>query len=194
MRRGTTSDSRTRSWRSRRRRAYVAAAALAAAVATSAPAAANASTGQAAHPASSPGALAQVSPAPKLPGGARVVGAVAASARVSAAVAMRLPDSSAVTAFIDATANPRSRQYHRYLSKGQFSTRFGPSTAAVAAVERQLRADGLTVTGVSGNHLLVNFTGSAAQVGDEFHTGLTASAWPTARWAGRPPRRSGCRP
>ncbi|HSZ44077.1 MAG TPA: IPT/TIG domain-containing protein [Streptosporangiaceae bacterium] len=166
------SDSRTRSWRGRRRRAYVAAAALAAAVAASAPAAANASTGQAAHPASSPGALAQVSAAPKLPGGSRVVGAVAASARVSAAVAMRLPDSSAVTAFIDATANPRSGQYHRYLSKGQFSTRFGPSTAAVAAVERQLRADGLTVTGVSGNHLLVNFTGSAAQVGDEFHTGL----------------------
>jgi hypothetical protein len=166
------SDSGSTTWRSRRRRACVAAAALAAAVAASAPAAAYAGTVQAAHPASSPGTLAQVSPAAKLPGGARVVGAVAASARVTAAVAMRLPDSSAVTAFIDATANPRSRQYHRYLSKGQFTSRFGPSKAAVAAVERQLRSDGLTVTGVSANRLLVNFTGTAAKVGAAFHTGL----------------------
>jgi len=165
-------DSRTRSWRSARRRAYVAAAALAAAVAAAAPAAADASTLQAAHPASSPDVLAQVSAAPKLPGGARVVGAVATSARVSAAVAMRLPDPSAVTAFIDATANPRSRQYHHYLSKGQFTSRFGPSKEAVAGVERQLRSDGLTVTGVSANRLLVNFTGSAARVAAEFHTGL----------------------
>lgn len=150
----------------------MAAAALAAAVALTVPAAANASTVRTAQPASTPGALAQVSPKPKLPGGSRVVGAVAASARVSAAVALRLPDPSAVTAFIDATANPRSSQYHHYLSKGQFTSRFAPSAASVAAVESQLRADGLKVTGVSANRLLVNFTGSAVKVGSAFHTGL----------------------
>ncbi len=102
------------------------AAALTAAVAAALPAAASASTLTAARPAGNPGQLVQVSAKPKLPGGARVAGAVAASATVSATLAMRLPNQSAVTAFIDATANPRSSQYHHYLSKGQFATQVRP--------------------------------------------------------------------
>jgi|HubBroStandDraft_5_1064220.scaffolds.fasta_scaffold03205_3 hypothetical protein len=100
------------------------------------------------------------------------MGAVPASSQVSAAVAMRLPNQSAVTAFIDSTTNTRSGNYHRYLSKGQFTNRFGPSKASVAAVEKQLSADGLRVTSVASNRLLVNFTGSAARVNSAFHTGL----------------------
>jgi Pro-kumamolisin, activation domain/Fibronectin type III domain/IPT/TIG domain len=150
----------------------VVAAALTAAVAAALPAAASASTLTAARPAGNPAQLVQVSAKPKLPGGARAAGAIAASATVSATLAMRLPNQSAVTAFINATANPRSSQYHRYLSKGQFATRFGPSRASVAAVESALRADGLKVTGVSANRLLVNFTGSASRVGATFHTSL----------------------
>ena len=141
-------------------------------MAAAAPAAASASTVSAAHPASPSNLLVQVSAAPHLPAGARVIGAVAPTAQVSAAVAMRLPSQSAVTAFIDSTTNPRSSQYHRYLSRGQFTSRFGPSQAAVSAVEKQLGADGLRVTGVSANRLLVSFTGSAAVVNSAFHTGL----------------------
>lgn len=149
----------------------MAAAALTAAVAASAPAVANASPASAVNAAPAP-SLVKVTAAPRLPGGSHVLGAVAPTAPVSAAVAMRLPNQSAVTAFIDATANPRSSQYHRYLSKGQFTNRFGPTKAAVAAVEHQLSADGLKVTGVSANRLLVSFSGSATKVDSAFHTGL----------------------
>jgi hypothetical protein len=133
--------------------------------------AASASAATTAHPASTP-SLVPVAAAPKLPSGARAIGAVPASSQVTAAVAMRLPNQSAVTAFIDSTTNARSSQYHRYLSKGQFTNRFGPSKASVAAVEKQLSADGLRVTSVASNRLLVNFTGSAAKVNAAFHTGM----------------------
>jgi hypothetical protein len=91
---------------------------------------------------------------------------------VSGAVALRLRNPAAVTAFIDAVSSPRSPAYHHYLARGEFARRFGPGQAAVAAVERQLRGAGLTVRGVSANRLLVSFTGTAAAAEAAFHTGL----------------------
>jgi len=116
--------------------------------------------------------LMQVGAAPVLPAGARALGVLPAAARVSGGVALKLPDSAAVTNFIAAVSSPRSAAYHQYLSRGQFASRFGPSAAAVAAVKRQLESDGLAVSGVSANHLLVSFSGSAAAVEAAFHTGL----------------------
>src|SRR6185437_2347918 len=109
---------------------------------------------------------------PVLPAGARPLGMLPAGARVSGGVALKLPDAPAVANFIAAVSSPRSAAYQQYLSRGQFASRFGPSAAAVAAVRRQLQSDGLTVSGVSANHLLVSFSGSAAAVEAAFHTGL----------------------
>ncbi len=116
--------------------------------------------------------LVQVTAAAKLPGGARMLGLVGNTAEQTGAVALKLSDSSAATAFIDEVSNPRSADYRHYLAKGQFAGRFGPSAAAVSAVEHDLRADGLTVTGVSANRLLVSFKGTTAKVDAAFHTGL----------------------
>src|SRR6202042_3634956 len=89
-------------------------------------------------PSASASRLVPVGAAPALPSGARVTGAVAATAEVTGAVALRLRDPGAVTAFIDAVSSPRSPAYHHYLARGEFARRFGPSPGAVAAVERQL--------------------------------------------------------
>jgi len=118
------------------------------------------------------GRLVPVGAVPALPSGARVTGALPGTAEVSGAVALRLRDPAAVTAFIGAVSSPRSPSYHKYLARGEFTRRFGPSAAAVAAVERQLRGDGLTVRGVSANRLLVSFAGTAATAEAAFHTGL----------------------
>jgi Pro-kumamolisin, activation domain/Fibronectin type III domain/IPT/TIG domain len=116
--------------------------------------------------------LVPVSAAPKLPHGSRVVGAVAGTAELSGAIALKLRNPAAVSAFIDAVSSPNSPEYHHYLARGQFATLFGPTASTVAAVERQLRSEGLTVSGVSANNLLVNFRGTAAKVEAAFHTGL----------------------
>ena len=116
--------------------------------------------------------LVAVSAAPRLPLGARVLGYVATNTEESAAIALRLPNPGAVTRFIDATADPRSSQYHHYLARGQFGRVFGPSTATIESVKHELAVEGLTVTTVSSNGLLVSFRGTAAKMETAFHTGL----------------------
>ncbi len=150
---------------------FTAAVALVGALGILIPAAAQAGQSQ---PRSSAAAsrLVAVVAAPKLPGGSRLAGAVASTAEVTGAVALRLPDPAAVTAFIDAVSSPKSPDYRHYLARGQFTSLFGPSASAVAAVENQLRIDGLTVSDVSANNLLVSFRGTAATVEAAFHTGL----------------------
>lgn len=118
------------------------------------------------------GGLSSVTRAPMLPFGARVVGPVSSTSRVDGAIALRLPDPTAVTAFIDDVSNPRSASFHHYLARGQFAARFGPSTAEVATVRSALVTAGLSVTSVSSNHLLVSFSGPASTVEQAFHTGL----------------------
>jgi hypothetical protein len=117
-------------------------------------------------------ALVAVAAAPRLPAGARVVGSVAPTAELNGAVALALPDQQGVTQFIDETSNPHAAMYRHYLAPGQFASRFGPSGATIAAVEHQLTTDGLQVSGLSSNDLLVQFKGSAAAVESAFHTGL----------------------
>jgi hypothetical protein len=158
----------TRPWRPCARRLLVAALTLAGALTVTVPAAAL----TAPRPATATVHLVPVGAAPELPSGARVAGALPARAEVTGAVALKLSDPAAATAFIDAVSSPRSPAYHKYLARGQFARRFGPGQTAVAAVKRQLRADGLTVSGVSANRLLVTFTGPAAAVEAAFHTGL----------------------
>ena len=113
-----------------------------------------------------------VAPVPHLPGGSRVVGPATATAQETGAVALTLPDGTAVTQFIEETSDPTSPEYQHYLGAGQFASVFGPSQAEITAVEQQLTADGLQVTGVSSNDLLVEFAGTAADVETAFDTGL----------------------
>ena len=152
------------------RHLFVAAATLAGALSVWVPAAQAAPGVQSSAAASS--RLVPVSAAPQLPANSHLIGLLAADAEVSGAVALRLRDPAGATAFIDAVSNPRSPDYREYLAQGEFASRFGPSAAAVTAVERQLSGDGLTVTGVSANRLLVSFAGTAATVETAFHTGL----------------------
>ncbi len=162
-----------RPWRPGTGRVLMAALTLAGPLAVAVPAAARtASQPSALPPSLAASHLVPVGAAPELPSGARVDGALPGTAEVTGAVALKHRDPAAVTAFIEAASSPRSPGYHKYLARGEFARRFGPSRATVAAVERQLRADGLTVSGVSANRLLVSFTGTAAAAEAAFHTGL----------------------
>jgi hypothetical protein len=153
-------------------RAITAALTLAGALTVAVPAAQAITTGAASRPSPSAAHLVPVGAAPVLPSGDHFAGAVAATAEVSGTVALRLSNPAAVTAFIDAVSSPRSPAFHKYLARGEFARRFGPSQATVDAVVRQLRDDGLTVSGVSANHLLIGFRGTAAAAEAAFHTRL----------------------
>jgi len=115
---------------------------------------------------------AAIQPAATAPRGAHALGAVPSATSESGEVVLRPRDNSALTQFIASVTNPRSKTFHQYLAPGAFAARFGPATSTIDVVRSQLESDGLTVTGVSSDHLLVTFSGSAAKVESAFGTGL----------------------
>jgi len=119
-----------------------------------------------------PPRMAPIEAAPRVPDGARAVGAAPASAKVSGAVVLKPRDNSALVQFIAQVTDKSSPLFHQYLPAGAFASRFGPSRSAISAVTAQLRADGLRVSGVTSDGLVVHFSGTATRVGAAFHTGL----------------------
>jgi Pro-kumamolisin, activation domain/IPT/TIG domain/PASTA domain/Divergent InlB B-repeat domain len=113
-----------------------------------------------------------VAPKPLLPKGAQQLGAVAPAATVSGTVVLQPRDEGALTRFISQVTDKHSPLFHQYLTPGTFAARFGPTPAGIAAVESQLEREGLTVTSVARDGMLIDFKGSASQVETAFRTGL----------------------
>lgn len=113
---------------------------------------------------------AKVTRAPRLPHDARRLGATSSSATVSGIVAIRPRNPQALQAAATAVATPHSTSYHQYLSKGAFAAKYGPTASTVAAVRSALTASHLSVTSVSGNHLLVHFRGTVGAAESAFRT------------------------
>src|SRR5580658_3962668 len=109
---------------------------------------------------------------PATPAGSRPVGRLPGSTVLKGAVALRPRDAAALAAYAAAVTTPRSPLYEHYLGAEQFAARFGPEPATIASVEGHLRADGVRVTGVSGNGLLVNFVATAVHAEAAFGTRL----------------------
>ena len=116
--------------------------------------------------------LVSVAAAPRVPAGDVALGRVSAQTAVTAEVSLKPRNEAAVTDFIAAVTNKTSPLYHHYLAAGQYRARFGPTTAAINAVESQLRSDGLHVSGVSSDGLMVTFRGTTARIESAFHTTL----------------------
>jgi hypothetical protein len=113
-----------------------------------------------------------VAAAPEVPFGASALGAVSANATESGTLVLQSSDSSALTSFISEISDKSSPLFHQYLAPGAFAQRFGPSQATLAAVKAQLSNEGLRVTKVARDGLVVSFSGSASRVESAFGTGL----------------------
>ena len=121
-------------------------------------------------------------PAPRVAVHGDVVSAVARSARtgtvaadraISVAVSLAPRDAAALKAFAAAVTDPKSPQYKHYLAPGQFAARFGATPATIAQVTAYLKSQGLTVGKVSGNGLVIDASGTAAQVEKAFSVSLS---------------------
>ena len=73
---------------------------------------------------------------------------------------------------LDEQQNPNSPNYHRWLTAQEFGTRFGVADADVQAVRGWLEGAGFTVGAVAKSKRWVEFSGSAQQVENAFHTQL----------------------
>ncbi len=71
---------------------------------------------------------------------------------------------------IDGLHNPKSPQFHKWLSAEQFGEMYGSSPQDVNAITSWLQSQGFTVHSVSPGRMTVDFSGNAGQVLQAFHT------------------------
>jgi kumamolisin len=92
------------------------------------------------------------------------VGHEQADRQLQLSISLGLADPNGLAALIAGQQDPKSPQYHRYLTPQAFTDRFGPSSASVTAVWDFLRTSGIRVTSISANRRLIDATATVAQV------------------------------
>ena len=71
---------------------------------------------------------------------------------------------------IDAQKNPDSHSYHQWLTPEQFALKFGPSQGDLDQVTTWLQQQGFSIDSIARGRQWVEFSGTAAQVEQAFHT------------------------
>lgn len=74
----------------------------------------------------------------------------------------------ALTTYIDQLQDPKSSNFHKWLTPQQFAVQYGVSSDDVAQVTAWLTSHGLTVNGVAPTGLMIDFSGTAKQVNAAF--------------------------
>jgi subtilase family serine protease len=72
--------------------------------------------------------------------------------------------------FIDELHDPNSPNFHHWMTAAQFGEAYGASPQDVAAVNSWLESKGFTVNGVTASGMVIDFSGTARQVSQAFHT------------------------
>ena len=78
----------------------------------------------------------------------------------------------ALSKLLDDQQDKSSRDYHRWLSPEQFGQRFGPADSDIQAVTSWLQRHGFEIASVSKGRTTIEFSGTAAQVREAFHTAI----------------------
>jgi Pro-kumamolisin, activation domain/Bacterial Ig-like domain (group 3) len=77
---------------------------------------------------------------------------------------------SALTQFLIDQQNAASPNYHKWLTPEQFGAKFGPADADIQTVVTWLESQGFQVAKVSKGKIAIEFSGTAAQLRQAFHT------------------------
>jgi subtilase family serine protease len=118
------------------------------------------------------GGTVRIGPAPQLPTGATLAGAVSPERSLHLFVALEPSDPAALEAFATEVATPGSTVYGDYLSVPEFASRFGATPAQVATVRSALSARGLQVGTPSANQLSLPVTATATEAEAAFGTAI----------------------
>jgi Pro-kumamolisin, activation domain/Bacterial Ig-like domain (group 3) len=78
----------------------------------------------------------------------------------------------ALLKLLDSQQDKSSPDFHKWLTPEQFGQQFGPADSDIHAVTSWLEAHGFTGAQVSKGRTVIEFSGTAAQVKEAFHTGI----------------------
>ena len=76
----------------------------------------------------------------------------------------------ALTQFMAEQQDPKSPNFHKWLSAQEFGTRFGTSDADLATIQHWLTLQGFSIDKVATGRMTIEFSGNAGQVRRAFHT------------------------
>ncbi len=103
---------------------------------------------------------------------AHQVGATPSTQQVNFGVLLHMRDQSGAQAELQAISDPTSASYGKWLSNSEFDAAYAPTKADVAAVQDWLQSQGFNVTKTLPSGMLIEASGSAAQVEHTFGTQL----------------------
>jgi len=112
-------------------------------------------------------------------GSARLMGQLPASQNLKLAITLPLRNEDQLDQLLTDLYDPSSPNYRHFLTVEQFTEQFGPTQAEYDAVLNFAKENGLAVTGTSRNRLIVQVSGSAANVESAFHVKMNVYQHPT---------------
>ncbi len=124
------------------------------------------------------GAAQRIGTTPQAPQGAVRAGSPASDTVLHLGVSLQPRDPAELRALAQAVTTKGNSQYHRYLAKGQFGELYGATPQTVAAVDAELRAQGLNPGQVSSDDLSIPVTTTVSQASKAFATGFTTYRLP----------------
>jgi subtilase family serine protease len=78
----------------------------------------------------------------------------------------------AAAQFIADLHNPKSPNFHKWLTASEFGNRYGLAESDIQTITAWLESHGFTVNAVYPNGMVIDFSGSAGQVRRAFHTSI----------------------
>ncbi|WP_312033750.1 S53 family peptidase [Actinoplanes sp. TBRC 11911] len=123
-----------------------------------------------AAPTPSPGRHAIANSAPKWLSQAKSLGATPSNDRITFGLLLNMRNSDDAVATLQRVSDPDSRDYGKWLSDGEFRSRFGPKASDVAEVQNWLKANGFRVEKTLPSGMYVEASGTTAQIDKVFGT------------------------
>jgi hypothetical protein len=87
---------------------------------------------------------------------------------------------SALEQLLDQQQDHSSPNYHQWLTPQQFGQQFGPSDRDIQTITTWLQSHGFQVAPISNGRTVIEFSGTAGQVQEAFHTSIHKYSVPTA--------------
>ncbi|HLX59617.1 MAG TPA: S53 family peptidase [Ktedonobacteraceae bacterium] len=100
---------------------------------------------------------------------ARMIGPADAYKQLNLSIGLQLRNQPELARLLSELNNPHSSRYHRYLTPQEFVDQFSPGADQVQQVKNYLQQQGLTITNVSPNRLLIDASATVAQAEAAFH-------------------------
>lgn len=101
--------------------------------------------------------------------------------RLTLSLGLPLRNEAALDKLLQQLYDPKSTNYHRFLTPTEFAARFGPTEAEYAAVMGFAESNGLTVTGRHTSRMVLDVSGGAGSIGRAFQVTLRTYRHPTER-------------